>query len=76
MKTKLMTFLREAVLLPLIGAILVIGGVGFALDRVMSLLEQNVHAILALPALIGRGIAWMRPSAVNAREVARVTSRA
>ncbi len=60
----------------MIGAILVIGGVGFALDRAMSLLEKNVHALLALPAIFGRGIAWIRPSAVNAREVARVTSRA
>ncbi len=58
----------------MIGAILVIGGVGFALDRAMSLLERNVHTLLALPAAIGRRLPWPSSQAAQAQEVARVPS--
>jgi nitrate/nitrite transport system permease protein len=59
----------------MIGAILVIGAVGYLLDRLMSLAEKNVHAILSIPGLIGRSLRKIRPG-VEARqqEVARATS--
>ncbi|HLL89124.1 MAG TPA: nitrate ABC transporter permease [Tepidisphaeraceae bacterium] len=46
-------------------SILTIGVVGFLLDRLMTLVEQNVHVILNLPNLGRRFIDWIRPDYVT-----------
>jgi nitrate/nitrite transport system permease protein len=38
----------------MIASILVIGSIGFFLDRLMNLAEKNVNLILSLPSLVGR----------------------
>ncbi|MBC7783629.1 MAG: ABC transporter permease [Burkholderiales bacterium] len=43
-------------------SILVIGVVGFALDRLMSLVEKNINVILNLPAYIRSAIDYLRPN--------------
>jgi nitrate/nitrite transport system permease protein len=41
--------------------ILTIGVVGFALDRLMSLVEANARHILSIPSYARRAIEWIRP---------------
>jgi nitrate/nitrite transport system permease protein len=42
--------------------IITIGVVGFVLDRVMSLVEANVHHLLNVPGYVRRFISSMRPA--------------
>ncbi|MFT3787611.1 MAG: ABC transporter permease subunit [Tepidisphaeraceae bacterium] len=54
----------------MIASILVIGGVGFALDRLMTVLEKNVHTLLALPGVVCRAVvARIRPGESSGFEV-------
>lgn len=43
-------------------SILVIGVVGFVLDRIMSLVEKNVNVLLNLPSYVKAFIVWIRPN--------------
>ena len=48
----------------MVASILVIGGVGFVLDRIMTLFETNATFIVGLPARVGRlikGLVFRRP---------------
>lgn len=46
----------------MIASIIVIGIVGFLLDRAMTLLEKNVDLLLNIPSLLRRFIEWIRPN--------------
>lgn len=50
---------------PIIVSILMIGMVGFILDRIMILIEVNVHHLLNLPAYLRRWIQHVRPVAAE-----------
>ena len=52
-------------------SILTIGIVGFFLDRIMNLIEQNIHQVLKLPTLLGRAAEMLKRPTV-ATEVAHV----
>ena len=41
-------------------SILVIGLVGFVLDRLMNVVEKNIHHLLALPTTVRRVAGWLR----------------
>jgi nitrate/nitrite transport system permease protein len=56
----------------MIASIVVIGTVGFLLDRAMTLLEKNVDVLLNLPSLVRRFFEWLRPQ--YARTVTHVAS--
>lgn len=45
---------------PMIAAVIVIGFVGFVLDRMMNLLESQASQLIALPTRLGRAIAALR----------------
>ncbi len=45
---------------PMIAAVIVIGLVGFVLDRIMNLIEQNATVLLSIPSKIGRWIEQAR----------------
>jgi nitrate/nitrite transport system permease protein len=49
-------------------SILVIGLVGFVLDRLMSLVERNIHTILSLPAIVRRAIESIRARRLSGHE--------
>jgi nitrate/nitrite transport system permease protein len=51
-------------------SILTIGIVGFLLDRLMTVVEKNVHVLLGLPSLGRRFIEWIRPNYANTGSVA------
>jgi nitrate/nitrite transport system permease protein len=61
----------------MVASIIVIGSVGFVLDRIMTLLEKNATTIVGLPALAGRFIKWLRAGrelSVVKTEVANATA--
>ena len=45
---------------PMIAAVIVIGVVGFMLDRIMNLVEQNTMLLLSLPSRLGRMFGRLR----------------
>ena len=53
-------------------SILTIGIVGFALDRLMNVVEKNVHLILNFPSQIRRAFEWLHP--VRERTAVHVVS--
>ncbi len=50
---------------PMIAAVIVIGVVGFMLDRVMNLIERNSMLLLSLPSRLGRVIGRLNASNVG-----------
>ena len=54
-------------------SILVIGVVGFLLDRLMNVVEQNIHQVLKLPSLLGRALESLRRPVLE-RSVANAVS--
>ncbi len=50
---------------PMIAAVIVIGVVGFMLDRVMNLIEKNSMLMLSLPSRLGRSIGRLSSSGVR-----------
>lgn len=50
---------------PMIAAVIVIGVVGFMLDRVMNLIEKNSMVLLSLPSRFGRMIGRLSSSSVR-----------
>ena len=59
---------------PMIAAVIVIGVVGFALDRIMNLIEKNTMLLLSLPSRLGRTIGRLRATSVGA-SIENATSR-
>jgi nitrate/nitrite transport system permease protein len=50
---------------PMIAAVIAIGCVGFALDRIMTLVEKNTSTILSLPAILWRSLASLKASSLQ-----------
>ena len=50
---------------PMIAAVIVIGVVGFMLDRIMNLVEKNTMLLLSLPSRLGRLIGRLRATNVR-----------
>jgi nitrate/nitrite transport system permease protein len=50
---------------PMIAAVIVIGVVGFMLDRLMNLVEKNSMLLLSLPSRLGRTIGRLRVAGVR-----------
>jgi nitrate/nitrite transport system permease protein len=50
---------------PMIAAVIVIGVVGFMLDRIMNLIEKNTMLLLSLPSRLGRLIGRLRTTDVR-----------
>jgi nitrate/nitrite transport system permease protein len=50
---------------PMIAAVIVIGVVGFMLDRIMNLVEQNAMWLLSLPSRLIRSLAGMRAKSLR-----------
>ena len=50
---------------PMIAAVIVIGVVGFMLDRLMNLVEKNSMLLLSLPSRLGRMIGRLRAAGVR-----------
>jgi nitrate/nitrite transport system permease protein len=50
---------------PMIAAVIVIGVVGFVLDRIMNLIEKNSMLLLSLPSRVGRLLGQLRSMGVS-----------
>jgi nitrate/nitrite transport system permease protein len=50
---------------PMIAAVIVIGVIGFMLDRIMNLVEKNTMLLLSLPSRLGRLIGRLRETNVR-----------
>ena len=59
---------------PMIAAVIMIGMVGFVLDRIMNIVEQNATAILAIPSQIGRWFEQIRAARPSMMSVASPVS--
>lgn len=60
----------------MLASIIIIGSVGFVLDRLMTVLEKNATVIIGLPGLFMRFINWLREGRVihTREEVANATA--
>lgn len=60
----------------MVASIIVIGSVGFVLDRIMNILEKNATFLVSLPAMFGRFVNWLREDRVpmTRKEVAHAAA--
>ena len=56
---------------PMIAAVILIGLVGFILDRMMNLVEQNATVLLSLPSRIGRWVEQVRSARLAMLQVSK-----
>lgn len=56
---------------PMIAAVILIGLVGFILDRIMNLIEQNATVLLSIPSRIGRWVEQIRSTRLAMLQVSK-----